>query len=102
MTPSITTKVSPARYGTPMKLTERFAYDPDDTAELRAEKFAIFLVALSCSLAGCIWSAMYFVIFGATIIALLPLLFVAGESGDFFTQQSPVLGSPHPMPPYVA
>ena len=26
----------------------------------------------------------------------------AGESGDFFTQQSPVLGSPHPMPPYVA
>ena len=27
---------------------------------------------------------------------------VAGESGDFFTQQSPVLGSPHPMPPYVA
>ncbi len=59
-----------------MKLTERFAYDPDDTAELRAEKFAIFLVALSCSLAGCIWSAMYFVIFGATIIALLPLLFV--------------------------
>ena len=25
-----------------------------------------------------------------------------GESGDFFTQQSPVLGSPHPMPPYVA
>ena len=26
----------------------------------------------------------------------------SGESGDFFTQQSPVLGSPHPMPPYVA
>ena len=29
-------------------------------------------------------------------------MMLAGESGDFFTQQSPVLGSPHPMPPYVA
>ncbi len=58
-----------------MKLNELFAYDPDDSAELRAEKFAIFLVALSCCVAGCVWSAMYFVVFGSGPIALLPLLF---------------------------
>ena len=59
-----------------MKLNEIFAYDPNDSAELRAEKFAIFLVALSCSLAGCVWSVMYFVVFGAGITAFLPLVFV--------------------------
>ena len=51
-----------------MNLTKRFAYDPDDSAELRAEKFATFLVALSCCLAGGVWSAMYFVVFGAGLI----------------------------------
>ncbi len=59
-----------------MKLNEIFAYDPDDSAELRAEKFAIFLVSLSCCLAGLVWSAMYFSVFGAGLIAALPLVFV--------------------------
>ena len=37
-----------------------------------------------------------------TVLTVFVAVLYAGESGDFFTQQSPVLGSPHPMPPYVA
>jgi hypothetical protein len=41
-----------------------FAFDPKDTEEIRLEKFAAFLVAGSCTFAGCIWTAMYYFVFG--------------------------------------
>ena len=59
-----------------MNIRESFAFHPDDTAELRSEKFAIFLVSLSCCIAGCIWSAMYLWVFGFGLTALMPLSFV--------------------------
>lgn len=59
-----------------MKIGESFAFQPDDTAEVRSEKFAIFLVSVSCCIAGCIWSAMYFWVFGFGLTAMMPLSFV--------------------------
>lgn len=53
-----------------------FAYDPDDTEETRLEKFAIFLVAGSCCLAGVVWTLMYYAFFGWGLTAILPLGFV--------------------------
>ena len=53
-----------------------FAGDAGEPAELKAEKFAIFLVAICCCLAGCVWAAMYFVVFGPGLTPLLPLVFV--------------------------
>jgi len=53
-----------------------FAYDPRDTEETRLEKFAIFLVAGSCCLAGVVWTAMYYTFFGWGLTAILPLGFV--------------------------
>ena len=53
-----------------------FAYAPDDTEEIRLEKFATLLVAGSCCLAGSIWTAMYLFIFGPGLTALLPGIFV--------------------------
>lgn len=53
-----------------------FAYDPRDTEETRLEKFAIFLVAGSCCLAGVVWTAMYYAFFGWGVTAILPLGFV--------------------------
>lgn len=67
-----------------MKLNQLFAYHPDDTPELRAEKFAILLVSLSCCVAGLIWAAMYTAIFGVGLIAALPLLFVAVVGSSLF------------------
>lgn len=59
-----------------MNIGKSFAFHPDDTAEVRSEKFAIFLVSVSCCIAGCIWSAMYFWIFGFGLTAMMPLAFV--------------------------
>lgn len=53
-----------------------FAYDPADSQELRQQKFAAFLLAGSCCVAGLIWFAMYYVVFGWGTIAALPLSFV--------------------------
>lgn len=53
-----------------------FAYDPRDTEEIRLEKFAIFLVAGCCCLAGVIWTVMYYVLFGWDLTTFLPLGFV--------------------------
>lgn len=53
-----------------------FAYNPQDSEETKLEKFATFLVAGSCTLAGFIWTVMYYVIFGWGLIALLPVIFV--------------------------
>jgi hypothetical protein len=64
--------------GTADQMTFRtfFAYDPRDTEEIRLEKFAIFLVASSCTLAGIIWTVMYYILFGWGLITFLPLGFV--------------------------
>jgi adenylate cyclase len=59
-----------------MKFQTFFAYDPEDSDETRVEKFAIFLVASACCIAGVFWSAMYLVIFGWGLTAFLPALFV--------------------------
>ena len=58
------------------KLQAQFAFDSEDTEDIRAEKVAIFLVAGSCCLAGLVWTAMYYFIFGISIPTLLPFLFV--------------------------
>ena len=59
-----------------MNLQTFFAYDPQDTNEIRTEKFAAFLVSGSCCLAGVVWAAMYYAVFGWSFIAFLPALFV--------------------------
>jgi guanylate cyclase len=59
-----------------MKHQTFFAYDPADSDERRVDKFAIFLVASACVLAGAFWTAMYYVIFGPSFTTLLPFLFV--------------------------
>ena len=52
-----------------------FAFDPKDTDDIRLEKLSIFMVASACSIAGCIWTAMYVFVFGWGVTALLPLAF---------------------------
>lgn len=52
-----------------------FAYSPNDTDDVRLEKLAIFLVAGSCCLAGVVWAAMYWLIFGPGLTTALPALF---------------------------
>jgi signal transduction histidine kinase len=58
------------------KLRTFFAYNSEDTEDIRLEKFAAFLVAGSCTLAGVVWSVMYFFIFGWGLTTLLPAFFV--------------------------
>ena len=59
-----------------MNLKTFFAFDPGDNDDIRLEKFTIFLVAASCCAAGLVWTAMYTLIFGFGLIAMLPLSFV--------------------------
>lgn len=59
-----------------MRAMTWFAFDPNDSQEIRIEKFAAFLVAGSCCLAGLVWSAMYFAVFGWGLTAALPLGFI--------------------------
>lgn len=65
-----------------MKLTTFFAYDPQDSEEIRVEKFTILLVAGACCLAGLVWTAMYYFVFGFSLTTYLPLLFtiIVGSS----------------------
>ena len=58
-----------------MNLRTFFAYDLNDTDEIRLEKFAAFLVAGSCCLAAIVWTAMYYIVFGWGLTTLLPLSF---------------------------
>ena len=53
-----------------------FAHHPGDTDDVKAEKAAIFLVAVSCCFAGLGWSGMYLLAFGPGVTAGLPFLFV--------------------------
>ncbi len=59
-----------------MNLRTVFAYDPSDTDEIRLEKFAVLLVAGSCTIAGMVWTLMYAIIFGWSLTTFLPLSFV--------------------------
>jgi guanylate cyclase len=59
-----------------MKIQTSFAHDPADDEEIRVQKSAIFLVASACVVAGFIWTAMYYVVFGPSLITALPMLFV--------------------------
>ena len=61
-----------------------FAFDPKDTAEIRLEKFAIFLVAGGCTIAGCLWGIMYYIIFGIGLTSILPLIFSILVGGALF------------------
>ncbi len=74
--PTSSSKSEPNKRVLDMSLQTFFAYDPDDSDEVRIEKFAIFLVASACCLAGVIWTAMYFILFGPTLTTLLPFLFI--------------------------
>ncbi len=58
-----------------------FAHHPDDSAEVRSEKLAAFIVAGSCCVAGSLWTVMYVVIFGWGLTAALPLTFVVLVGG---------------------
>ncbi len=53
-----------------------FAFDLADSDEIRLEKFATFLLAGSCTLAGIMWSALYYFTFGWGLTAFLPASFV--------------------------
>lgn len=59
----------------------KFAAQVDETDDTRAEKNAIFLAAVSCCLAGLVWSGMYYIVFGAILTAALPLVFVVLVGG---------------------
>ncbi len=59
-----------------------FAYDPSDSDEIRLEKSTIFLVAVSCCLAGMAWTVMYYVVFGFGLVAILPFCFVVIVGGS--------------------
>jgi len=58
-----------------MNVATAFAYDPDDSDEVRLEKITIFIVAASCCVAAVVWTAMYYFIFGLAFTTYLPLLF---------------------------
>ena len=47
-----------------MSQLRKFAFDPKDSDEIRQEKFAALLIAGSCSVAGFIWTLMYYIVFG--------------------------------------
>ncbi len=55
---------------------ERFAYDPEDDEAVRRKKSAIGVVAGGCCVAGCVWTAMYWLVFGWGLTTALPLAFV--------------------------
>lgn len=45
-------------------LTSGFARDEQDSLVVRSEKTTIFLIAISCSIAGVLWGIAYGVILG--------------------------------------
>ena len=52
----------------------RFAAEPGDTHDIRSRKTAIFLLAAACSFEGILWGAIYAVVFGLGIAALIPVV----------------------------
>jgi len=57
-------------------LLEKFAYDPTDTDDLKLKKVASVIIAGACSIAGIGWAAMYYLIYGFGLTAILPASFV--------------------------
>lgn len=53
-----------------------FACSGEDTEEMTLEKFSAFLISTSCTVAGSIWTAMYYHLFGWSIVTALPACFV--------------------------
>jgi adenylate cyclase len=70
-----------------LSIANKFATHASDTDDTRAEKNAIFLAAISCCAAGVVWSAMYYVVFGAVLTAALPLVFVVLVGGALIWSQ---------------
>ena len=64
------------------EIASQFAHKSGDTQDIRSEKIAIFLVAVSCSVAGFLWASVYWVIFGWGFVAFLPIAFsiIVGSS----------------------
>lgn len=65
-------------------LKHSFAYSPNDSEEIRLEKFAIFILAMACSIAGSIWAVTYFLVFGLMRLVILPALFTLFVGGALF------------------
>jgi len=58
-----------------MNLKTFFAYNLQDTEEIRLEKFSIFILAGACSIAGIIWAITYYFVLGWVPTILFPALF---------------------------
>lgn len=58
-------------------IASRFAFDADDTSSVRSEKNTIFLIALSCSIAGFVWGLAYAAILGNELATVFPFVFTA-------------------------
>jgi hypothetical protein len=54
-----------------MKTLSKFAFNPEDSEEVRLEKASILLVSGSCVIAGCGWALMYFLVFGMGLTTTL-------------------------------
>ena len=67
-----------------MNLKTVFAYNPNDSEEIRLEKFSIFILAAACSIAGIAWAITYYFVLGWTKVVLLPALFTFLVGGALF------------------
>lgn len=65
-----------------MTVSDAFAYDAADSDEIRLQKFTVLLVASACCLAGCVWSAMYALVFGWGLTTALPAAFAVLVGGS--------------------
>jgi adenylate cyclase len=63
-------------------ISSKFAYDAEESRSERSEKNTIFLIAISCCVAGILWGLSYAVILGWGQTAILPFIFalVVGSS----------------------
>lgn len=67
----------PEAHSQPPSGTARFAFDRGDGNHTRREKQAVFVVSAGCSLAGIVWTAMYWFFLGWCLTTVLPLAFSA-------------------------
>lgn len=61
-----------------------FAKRTDDTPNLSFMKRLIFVIAISCSFCGLIWSILYYFIFGFGLTMVLPLFFILIVGSSIF------------------
>ncbi len=59
-----------------MSTLSKWAYNPTDSDNIRLEKIAAIIVSGACCLAGCVWTIMYYMIFGFGVTSMLPPIFV--------------------------